>query len=87
MIQASVRQSSVHDGVCKASRARVVGVRFSAAFHSWDGTFILVSAADDFGCVENGERSDQMRLFADLRTLNPASVFVHDGRALVEGSR
>lgn len=87
MIPASVRQSSVYDGVCKASRARVVGARCSAAFHSWDCTFILVSAGDDFGCVENGERSDQMRRFADRRALSPASAFVQDGRTLVEGAR
>lgn len=83
MVQASVRQSSVHDGVCKASRARVVGACCSTAFHA----FILVSAADDFGCVENDERSNQIRRFTDRRALSPASAFVQDGWTLGEGAR
>jgi hypothetical protein len=87
VIQASVRQSSVHDGVCKASHAGVVVARCSAAFRFWDGTFIFVSAAGDFGCAENGERSDQIRRFTDRRALSPASAFVQDGWTLGEGAR
>ena len=87
MIQASVRQSSVHDGVCQVSRVRIVGSRCPAALHFWDGTFILVSAAGDFGCVENGERSDKVGRFIQRRGFSPGSALVQDAWTLVEGAR
>jgi len=87
VIQASVRQSSVHDGVCKVSRVWLDGAGGRAALRFWDGTCILVSAAGVLGCVEDGEHSDPVRRSTDRRGLNPASAFVQDGWTLVEGAR
>ena len=63
------------------------GARCSPASHAWFGTFILVSTAGHFGCVEDAEHSEPVRRFTDRRGLNPPSGFVQDGRTLVEGAR
>jgi hypothetical protein len=63
------------------------GARCSAASHVWLGTFILVSTAGDFGCVENAARSNRMRRFIRRRGLGPVAARVKDGSSLVEGAR
>src|SRR5665213_377861 len=63
------------------------GVRCSAASHAWFGTFILVSTAGDFGCVENATRSNPMRRFTRRRGLGPAAACAKDRSSVVEGAR
>src|SRR5580692_3097504 len=54
------------------------GARCSAASHAWFGTFILVSTAGDFGCVEDRTRSNPMRRFTRRRGLGPTAACAKD---------